>query len=114
MSEFLDAIYWRARRLSTVVCVDCSSSLVLSQGALEPRDHGLQGRVLFQAALGDVDRVHDRRVVAREDLADVRERGGEESSAEVHCDLSGRYHVAAPSLAAEVGGAQPKVGADRI
>src|SRR5690242_14784718 len=53
----------------------CSLALLFSYGALQPFDGGLKCRVLLDAALGDGRRVDDRRVVAGEQLTDVRERG---------------------------------------
>src|SRR5580765_2029175 len=80
----------------------CSATLLSAYRPLELLDGGLEGRIVLDASLGHARRMDDGRVVAREDVADVREGDVEKSSAEVHRELPRDGDVAAPALRAEI------------
>ena len=74
--------------MSTKEWAICWVFLVPSDASLELLDRGMEIGVRLTAPLGRVGRVHDRRVIAAEQLADARVRCVGQPAAEVHGELS--------------------------
>ena len=74
--------------MSTEEWTICWLRLVPSNASLERLDGGMERRVRFATPFGRVRGVHDRRVVAAEQLADPWVGRIGESTAEIHGQLS--------------------------
>ena len=73
-----------------------SRSLLAADRVLELLEGELEGGIALQAMLDRGDAVDHRRVIALEELAEMRERHVQQTAAEVHCDLTRQGDVPAP------------------
>src|SRR5438045_9182841 len=93
-----------------VCCPPCSTArralLLPADGALQTFHGRLERAVLLDAPLGDGGGMHDRRVIAAAELADVREGRVPQAGGGVHAYLPRYRAVPAAAVAGRVGWAQ--------
>ena len=76
--------------------VHCSRSLLAADRVLELFEGELEGGIALQAMLDRSDAMDHRRVIALEELAEMRKRRVQQPAAEVHGDLTRQGDVPAP------------------